>query len=41
MEYKICPICMGNMICIVDPWTATSYWQCTGCGHILGDDEYV
>ena len=39
MEYKICPICMGTVIKIVDPLTTGSYYQCTGCGYILGDED--
>ena len=34
IEHKLCPVCMGDMILIVDPWTLRRYWQCILCGHI-------
>ncbi len=33
MEYRVCEICMGTMIMIVDPWTGVSYFQCMSCGY--------
>jgi len=37
MKYRLCPICMGNMIQINDPWTGGYYYQCMGCGFIDGE----
>jgi len=39
MNKKICYICHGTMLEIIDYWTASTYWQCLGCGNIEKSED--